>query len=97
MNEEYPIKLTDAAKEFRMSIDTLRAQYDKGNLVAYKIGKHLWTKRKHVFEMVELCRAKPKAPGFTLIGVAANGLSETEHISVARAALKATLNGRASS
>jgi|ERR1035437_9164739 hypothetical protein len=94
MSDDHPIKLTAAAKEFGMSICTLRAQYDKGNLVAYKIGKHLWTKRKHVFEMVELCRVDRKARGSISIRNDETGLSETDHISSARAALNQTLTAR---
>jgi hypothetical protein len=93
MSDEHPITLASAAKEFGFTVPTLRAEAERGRLTVYKIGRRLYTTRHDIFEMVEACRVRRKAQGYTSIRDGKSGLSETERASSARAALRATLTG----
>lgn len=94
MSDEHPITLNAAAKEFGFTVPTLRAEADRGRLSVYKIGRRLYTTRTDIFQMVQRCRVQAKARDYTSIRDAGSGSSEMEHISSARAALRATLTGR---
>ncbi len=77
-----PITLAEAAANFGLTVLTLRAEADRGNLTIYKIGKRLYTSPADVREMIALCRVEPKAPASIEIRRAVNTSSETARASL---------------
>jgi hypothetical protein len=60
-----PITLSEASSVVLrgiVSVSALRAEIDKGNLMAMRIGKNLFTTPGAVREMMEKCRVKPSHP-----------------------------------
>lgn len=94
MSDDHAITLAAAAKEFGFSVPTLRAEADRGHLAIYRIGKRLYTTRNDIRAMVKVCRVDLKARGSISTPNGEIGLSETDHISSARAALRQTLTAR---
>jgi hypothetical protein len=92
MRDDDAIKLASIAKEFGFTVATLRAEAVRGRLTIYKIGKQYWTTRSDIRAMVKACRVDLKARSSVSTQNGEIGLSEMDHISSARAALKATLN-----
>ena len=86
--------LKEAASQFGYKVPTLRAEADRGRLTIYRIGNKLYTTRDDIRAMVKACRVEQKAPASIWTGDDQHGLSATEHVSSARAALKAMLNTR---
>lgn len=94
MNEDDPITLAQACEiVFHGAIKpaTLRAEAARGRLALRRIGRQDFVTLRDVREMVEQCRVGEPRPGFTLIGRATHGSSETVRNSSARAALETTL------
>lgn len=80
--ENDPITLADAAAHFGLTVWTLRAEADRGNLTIYRIGRRLYTKPCHVREMIELCRVERKDPASIVTRRAASTPSETARASL---------------
>ncbi len=80
------ITLADAAKHFRFSVYTLRAEADRGRLTIYKIGNKFYTTPADIRNMVDQCRVEQKAHDSISTRSARSGLSETERASSALAA-----------
>jgi hypothetical protein len=87
------VTLEEAARLYPFKVSTLRNQVNNGKLVASRIGKRLFVTTGAIEDMVEKCRVEPKARVCISTGNEANGLSETDQISGARAALQTTLKG----
>jgi hypothetical protein len=95
-SEDDPITLADACRIVfadKIKVATLRAEASRGRLVIFRIGKRNFTTVNEVRRMVERCRVEREGQGSTLIHDGSNGLSETDRISSAQAALKTTLQG----
>lgn len=88
------ITLQDAAQHYGFSVLTLRSQAERGRLTIYRIGKRLYTTPADIKQMVALCRVDPKARGSISTPGVKSGLSETDRISAAQAALEQMLRGR---
>jgi hypothetical protein len=86
-DDDTAIPLWAAAKQSGFTVSTLRAEAERGRLVIYKIGRGHYTTINHIREMVRLCRVEPRGRDCTSTPERTNGLSETERISSARAAL----------
>jgi hypothetical protein len=89
--DDRPLTLKEAAERYGFKVSTLRAEAGRGRLVIFRIGKRDYTMPADVQEMVRRCRAEDCRRDFTSIRNANSGLSETDRISSARAALLATL------
>ena len=72
------------------TIATLRAEHRKGNLEIYRIGRRDFTTMRDIQEMKKKCRVARRVPASISTRNASNGLSETEHLSSALAALSQT-------
>jgi hypothetical protein len=72
------------------TIATLRAEHRKGNLEIYRIGRRDFTTLRDIQEMKKRCRVARRVPASISTRNAGNGLSETEHLSSALAALSQT-------
>jgi hypothetical protein len=70
---------------------TLIAEARRGNIKIHKIGKRYFTTLREAKELMERCPAVQEAPASISIRREGNGPSETERVSIARAALKASL------
>jgi hypothetical protein len=77
----------------QIKVATLRSEIDRGNLTVFRIGRRFFTTPQQIREMVQKCRVNGPLRGSSSIASDASGLSETERISAAQAALKATLEG----
>jgi hypothetical protein len=93
LGDDDPITLKRACQEFgngQFTVATLRAEMRRGNLETYRIGNRDFTTLRDLREMQQKCRASRKGRAFTLIKDEGNGLSETDRISSALAALNQT-------
>jgi hypothetical protein len=84
-NDQDPIPLKAAARQFGFTLSTLRAEAGRGRLTIYKIGKRLYTSPNDIREMVKQCRVEQRGRDFTLTSNDSNGSSETERASSALA------------
>jgi hypothetical protein len=85
-----PITLDEAVKLFpraRLTKSTLRAEADRGHLHIFRIGRRDHTTAKSMREMVRKCQDADHRRDCISIANAANGQSETDRASSARAAL----------
>src|SRR6185369_4022246 len=82
MTNDTPLRLRDAAEIYGFTIDELRAEYKRGRLSCYKIGRALRTRPSDIEQMVEACRVEPKAPASIVIRRAVNTSSETARASL---------------
>jgi hypothetical protein len=89
--DDEAITLKDAAERFGFTVSTLRAEAGRGKLTIYKIGRRFYTTPADIRNMVVQCRVEQKGRDLTSIRSAGSGLSETDRISAARAALEETL------
>lgn len=85
-NDHDPIKLKDAAQHFGWTVSTLWAEEERGNLRIFMVGRVWCTTPADMREMFRLCRENRRARGSTSIR-AEDGLSGTDKLSSARAAL----------
>jgi hypothetical protein len=86
-----PITLSEASSVVLrgiVSVSALRAEIDKGNLMAMRIGKNLFTTPGAVREMMEKCRVKPSHPASISAPTTAPGSSATVDTASEQAALK---------
>lgn len=93
-DEDLPVTLKEAcAVVYNDAIKpaTLLAEARRGRIKIHKIGKRYFTTIREAKELKDRCPAVPEARAFTSIHSASNGQSETERISIAQAALKASL------
>ncbi len=89
-----PITLAEASKLVLrgvISVSALRAEMNRGNLVAMKVGKNLFTTPAAIREMMEKCRVQPVRPASISAPTTAPGSSATKDIASEQAALKATV------
>lgn len=78
----------------KIKVATLRAEIGRGNLTVFRVGRRDFTTLKHVREMVQRrCRAASPLQGSISTGRGETGLSETERLTSAQAALNLTLAG----
>ena len=88
--DDAPMRLKDAAEQFGLTVGTLRAEADRGNLAIYKIGRCHYTTPADIKDMVEKCRVDQRGRGFTLTRNANSLSSETDRVSSALAAARET-------
>ncbi len=92
--DDDPVTLAEACKiAFRDAVTprTLRAEASRGRLDVFRIGKRDFTTLRSVREMQEKCRVDRQGRGSISTDDARRGLSETAHLSSARAAASATV------
>jgi hypothetical protein len=95
--DDDPLPLADACALYpqsRLTVSTLRAEAARGRLKIFRLGRRDYTTRRDMQEMFARCRAEDYRRDYISIRSAANGLSETDRISSARAALLARLPKR---
>lgn len=93
VDEDSPITLKRACEvEFAgaLTVSSLRAEWKRGNLEVYRIGKRQFTTLRKIREMRERCLDAPKGRGSISTRNGNNGLSEMDRISSARVALSET-------
>jgi hypothetical protein len=93
-DDDAPLTLVEACqRELRgtCTVSTLRAAIDRGELVAFKLGRRLCTTRAHLERWIEQCRVEPKDRASISTRRARSGSSETETDSSAQAALRELL------
>ena len=91
---EAPITLADACDLFpssKFKVSTLRAEAARGRLCIFRIGRRDYTTEASIREMVRKCQDAARHRGSTSTRSATSGLSETDRISSARAALNQTV------
>lgn len=94
MTEDEPITLAAACSLYpasRFTVSTLRAEAGRGRLDIFRIGKRDYTTVAAMREMVRKCQDAARRRACTSIPSASNGLSETDQISSAQAALNQTV------
>lgn len=92
--EDDPVTLKEACQivyRDKVTPATLIAEARRGRLRINKVGKRYFTTLREVRELKDRCPAVQEAPAFTSTLSANNGPSEMERISIARAALRASL------
>lgn len=100
MTEDDPVTLSDACKAVfgdKVKPSTLRAEASRGRLDLFRIGKRDFTTIRSVREMIEKCRVADRRRGFISTKREAPGLSATDRISSAQAALRQSLERQKSS
>ena len=91
-----PITLAEASRVVLrgvVSVSALRSEISKGNLVAERIGKNLFTTPAAIREMRDKCRVMPNRPASTSEKTTEPGSSATATVTDELAALKATVRG----
>jgi hypothetical protein len=90
-----PITIGEASRLLRgiVSESALRSEIRKGNLIAYRIGKNLFTTPAAIREMRDKCRVMPNRPDSTSEKTIEHGSSATATATDELAALKATVRG----
>jgi hypothetical protein len=90
-----PITIGEASRLLRgiVSESALRSEIRKGNLIAYRIGKNLFTTPAALNEMREKCRVQQNRPDSTSEKTIEPGSSATATATDELAALKATVRG----
>ena len=91
MTEETPITLKEAAELYRLTVSTLRTEAGRGRLDIFRLGKRDYTTLQSLREMVSRCQDAARHRGSTSTPNANSGLSETDRISSAQAALNQTV------
>ena|SRR5690242_5994427 len=92
--DDEPITLKEACEMHyrnRIKVASLRAEAARGRLDIFRVGRTDFTTIKNIREMERRCRVEKQAHVSTSTGDGNNGLSETEHVSSAQAALKQTV------
>ena len=88
--DDEPLPLAEACKLFpyaRLTPSTLRAEHIRGRLVIFRLGKRDYTTFASMKEMVRKCQDAARPRDSISIQNASSGLSETERVSSAQAAL----------
>jgi hypothetical protein len=95
MIDDRPITLAEACAMYGSTFKpcTLRAEAGRGRLVIFRIGRRDYTTAQAMQDMVRKCQDAARPHGSTSTRPEANGLSETDRISSAQAALSQTLVG----
>jgi hypothetical protein len=90
-----PITIGEASRLLRgiVSESALRSEIRKGNLIAYRIGKNIFTTPAALNEMREKCRVQQNRPDSTSEKTTEPGSSATATATDELAALKATVRG----
>jgi hypothetical protein len=90
-----PITIGEASRLLRgiVSESALRSEIRKGNLIAYRIGKNLFTTPAAIREMRDKCRVQQNRPDSTSEKTIEPGSSATATATDELAALKATVRG----
>jgi hypothetical protein len=91
MTDERPITLAEAAAEYRLTVSTLRAEAARGRLDIFRLGKRDYTTPQAMRDMVRKCQDAARLRVSTSTGTEASGLSETDRILSAQAALNQTV------
>jgi hypothetical protein len=93
MIDDRPITLAEACAMYGSTFKpcTLRAEAGRGRLVIFRIGRRDYTTAQAMQDMVRKCQDAARPHGSTSTRPEANGLSETDRISSARAALSQTV------
>jgi hypothetical protein len=88
-----PITIGEASRLLRgiVSESALRSEIRKGNLIAYRIGKNLFTTPAALNEMRDKCRVMPNRPDSTSVEMTEPGSSATATVTDELAALKASV------
>jgi hypothetical protein len=88
-----PITIGEASRLMRgvVSESALRSEIKKGNLMAYRIGKNLFTTPAALNEMRDKCRVMPNRPDSTSVETTEPGSSATVEKTSELAALKVTV------
>jgi hypothetical protein len=89
--DERPLTLKEAGNLYRLKVSTLRAEAARGRLDIFRLGKRDYTTLESLRKMVRKCQDAARARASTSTGNESNGLSETERVSSAQAALKQTV------
>jgi hypothetical protein len=89
-----PITIGEASRLLRgiVSESALRSEIRKGNLIAYRIGKNLFTTPQAIREMRDKCRVQPNRPDSTSEKTTEPGSSATATATDELAALKASVS-----
>jgi hypothetical protein len=94
MTDDEPMTLDDACREFpqaRLTPYTLRAEAGRGRLDIFRLGRRDYTTRASMREMVRKCQDAARLRASTSTESATSGLSETDRVSSAQAALSQTV------
>lgn len=89
-----PITLDEACRLYpgtKFTVSTLKAAADSGKLLVFRLGKRSYTTPAAMNEWVRLCQDESRRQGFTSIRNEGSGLSETDRVSSAQAALRASV------
>jgi hypothetical protein len=93
MTDDDPIRLDEAAKRYGLSVGTLRWERRQGRLKnTFKLGRQIYTTMGDLKNMEEEKKCRDGSAGqqrerdYTSTRNDSNGLSETAHVSAARAA-----------
>ena len=89
--DERPLTLREAADLYRLKISTLRAEGARGRLDIFRLGKRDYTTLESLRSMVRKCQEEGRRRVSTSTQGGDSGLSETERVSSAQAALKQTV------
>lgn len=89
--DERPITLREAGELYRLKVSTLRAEASRGRLDIFRLGKRDYTTLSAMREMVRKCQDAARLRASTSTPDVGNGLSETERLSSAQAALRTTV------
>jgi len=88
---ERPLTLAEAAELYGVKISTLRAEAARGRLDVFRMGRRDYTTLKSLESMVTKCQDAARLRASTSTENGNNGLSATEQISSAQAALNTTV------
>jgi hypothetical protein len=91
--QDTPITLKEACALYgnKFTVSTLRAEYSRGRLEIFRLGKRDYTTVQSMQEMISKCREEVRRRASTLTESGGNGLSETARASSALAALSQTV------
>jgi hypothetical protein len=92
--DDEPLPLVEACKLFpyaRLTPSTLRAEATRGRLVIFRLGKRDYTTFASMKDMVRKCQDAAQPRVSTSTPSASSGLSETDRVSSAQAALSQTV------
>lgn len=92
--ENEPLALKEACELYprsRFTVSTLRAEAARGRLDIFRIGKRDYTTPAAMRAMVKKCQDAARLRASTSTQDESNGLSETDQVSSARAALSQTV------
>jgi hypothetical protein len=93
-SEDDPITLADACRLFpssRLTVSTLRAEAARGRLDIFRLGRRDYVTLAAMREMFRKCQDAARLRASTSTQRASNGLSETDQLKSAQAALNQTV------